>query len=156
MCLKKFISIKALVVFLSALSIAGCSFFGTRLNVDGVTLDVALRANDDSPIAVDFIAVNDIDLLAKLSGLTAKQWFASRDQYQRDFRQYLHVWGLELVPGQLIESSTFPLDGKPSVGLVAFANYQSPGAHRLRLEDQRRIRLKFDAREMTLLDQNLR
>jgi len=115
-----------------------------------------LRANDDSPIAVDFIAVNDIDLLAKLSGLTAKQWFATRDQYQRDFRQYLHVWGLELVPGQLIEASTFPLDGKPSVGLLAFASYQSPGAHRLRLEDQRSIRLKFDAREMTLLDQNLR
>lgn len=156
MSLKKFISIKVLVVLLSVASIAGCSLFGSKVSVDGVTLDVALRANDDSPIAVDFIAVNDVDLLAKLSGLTAKQWFATRDQYQRDFRQYLHVWGLELVPGQLIESSTFPLDGKPSVGLLAFANYQSPGAHRLRLEDQRSLRLKFDAREMTLLDQNIR
>ncbi|MHA6194621.1 type VI secretion protein [Pseudomonas wadenswilerensis] len=156
MSLKKFIFFKILVVLLSVANIAGCSLFGSKVSVDGVTLDVALRANDDSPIAVDFIAVNDVDLLAKLSGLTAKQWFATRDQYQRDFRQYLHVWGLELVPGQLIESSTFPLDGKPSVGLLAFANYQSPGVHRLRLEDQRSIRLKFDAREMTLLDQNIR
>lgn len=156
MSLKKFIFFKVLVVLLGVANIAGCSLFGSKVSVDGVTLDVALRANDDSPIAVDFIAVNDVDLLAKLSGLTAKQWFASREQYQRDFRQYLHVWGLELVPGQLIESSTFPLDGKPSVGLLAFANYQSPGAHRLRLEDQRSLRLKFDAREMTLLDQNIR
>ncbi|MEE1924044.1 type VI secretion protein [Pseudomonas sp. 148P] len=156
MSLKKFIFFRMLVVLLSVANIAGCSLFGSKVSVDGVTLDVALRANDDSPIAVDFIAVNDVDLLAKLSGLTAKQWFASREQYQRDFRQYLHVWGLELVPGQLIESSTFPLDGKPSVGLLAFANYQSPGAHRLRLEDQRSLRLKFDAREMTLLDQNIR
>lgn len=156
MCLKNFMNFRVLVVLLSVAYMSGCSLFGSRISVDGVTLDVALRANDDAPIAVDFIAVNDVDLLAKLSGLTAKQWFASRDQYQRDFRQYLHVWGLELVPGQLIEASTFPLDGKPSVGLLAFANYQSPGAHRLRLEDQRSIRLKFDAREMTLLDQNIR
>ncbi|MDG9883459.1 type VI secretion protein [Pseudomonas putida CSV86] len=156
MRLKKFKFFRMTVILLGLAHMAGCAYFGSRVSVDGVTLDVALRANDDSPIAVDFIAVNDNDLLAKLSGLTAKQWFATRDQYQRDFRQYLYVWGLELVPGQLIESSTFPLDGKPSVGLVAFANYQSPGAHRLRLEDQRSIRLKFDAREMTLLDQNLR
>ncbi|MCU1725200.1 MULTISPECIES: type VI secretion protein [Pseudomonas] len=156
MRLKKFISIKILAVLLTASAMAGCSLFGSKVSVDGVTLDVALRANDDSPIAVDFVAANDVDLLGKLSGLTAKQWFATREQYQRDFRQYLHVWGMELVPGQLIESSTFPLDGKPSVGLLVFANYQSPGAHRLRLEDQRSIRLKFDSREMTLLDQNTR
>ncbi|MFD2641692.1 hypothetical protein [Pseudomonas japonica] len=156
MHLKKFIFFRLLVVLLGIAPMSGCSLFGSKVSVEGVTFDVALRANDDAPIAVDFIAVNDVDLLAKLSGLTAKQWFASRDQYQRDFRQYLYVWGMELVPGQLIESSTFPLDGKPSVGLLAFANYQSPGAHRLRLEDQRSIRLKFDAREMTLLDQNIR
>ncbi len=156
MRLKKFMFFRMMVVLLGVINIGGCAYFGSRVSVDGVTLDVALRANDDSPIAVDFIAVNDIDLLTKLSGLTAKQWFATRDQYQRDFRQYLYVWGMELVPGQLIESSTFPLDGKPALGILAFANYQSPGAHRLRLEDQRRIRLKFDAREMTLLDQNIR
>lgn len=156
MLLKKFISVSGLMVLLAATGVGGCSFLGPRVSVDGVTLDVALRANDDAPIAVDFIAVNDIDLLAKLSGLTAKQWFATKEQYRRDFRQYLNVWGLELVPGQLIESSIFPLDGKPSVGLLVFANYQSPGAHRLRLEDQRSIRLRFDGREMTLLDQNTR
>ena len=156
MRLKKFMFFRMMVVLLGVINIGGGAYFGSRVSVGGVTVDVHLRANDDSPIAVDFIAVNDIDLLTKLSGLTAKQWFATRDQYQRDFRQYLYVWGMELVPGQLIESSTFPLDGKPALGILAFANYQSPGAHRLRLEDQRRIRLKFDAREMTLLDQNIR
>lgn len=156
MCLKKFISIKMLVILLAAATVTGCSFFGPRVSVDGITLDIALRANDDSPIAVDFVAANDADLLIKLSDLTAKQWFANREQYKRDFRQSLSVWGLELVPGQLIESSIFPLDGKPSLGLLVFADYQSPGAHRLRIEDQRTIRLKFDSREMTPLDQNTR
>lgn len=156
MRLKKFISIKILAVLLTVSAMAGCSLFGSKLSVDGVTLDVALRANDDSPIAVDFVAVNDADLLLKLSGLTAKQWFATREQVQRDHRQYLYVWGLELVPGTLIESPTFPLDGKPSVGLLVFADYQYPGAHRLRLDDQRSIRLKFDSREVSLLDQNTR
>ena len=102
MCLKKFISIKMLVILLAAATVTGCSFFGPRVSVDGITLDVALRANDDSPIAVDFVAANDADLLIKLPNVTAKQWFANRDQYKRDFRQSLSVWGLELVPGQLI------------------------------------------------------
>lgn len=142
------------VLLLAMIVLAGCSFFGPKVSVDHLTLDVALRANDDSPVAVDFIAVNDMDLLKQLSGLTAKQWFAERSQYQRDYRQNMFVWGLELVPGQLIESGIFPLDGKPAIGLLVFANYNNPGPHRLRLEGQYRIWLKFDSREMTLFDEN--
>ncbi|MNP77493.1 hypothetical protein D3C76_1749350 [compost metagenome] len=59
-----------------ALLLAGCSVFGPRVQLDALTLDVAERANDDTPIAVDFIAVNDPELLKLLSGITARQWFA--------------------------------------------------------------------------------
>lgn len=141
-------------ILLTAIMLSGCSIFGPKVNVSALTLDVDLRANDDSPIAVDFIAANDPDLLRQLSGMTAKQWFAEREQLQRDYRQHMNVWGLELVPGQLIESGIFPLDGKPALGILVFANYNTPGAHRLRLDDQRKIWLKFDSRDMTLFDQN--
>lgn len=156
MPIRKFIYIRLLALIMTALLPAGCSLFGPRVDIDSLSLDVAPRANDDSPIAVDFVAANDSELLARLSELTARQWFATREQYQRDFRQHLYVWGLELVPGQLIESTDFPLEGKPAVGLLVFANFQSPGAHRLRLEEQRTIRLKFDNREMTSLEPNPR
>jgi type VI secretion system protein len=35
---------------------------------------------------------------------------------------------------------------------LVFASYNTPGAHRLRLDDQRKAWLKFDSREMTLVN----
>jgi len=136
---------------LMLLTLCGCSMFGSRVDLDSLVLDVAPRANDDTPIAVDFIAVEDPDLLKQLSGITARQWFAEREQYQRDYRQLLAVWGLELVPGQFIDRQPFPLEGKRAAGLLVFASYNTPGAHRLRLDDQSDAWLKFDSREMTLV-----
>lgn len=133
------------------LSLCGCSLFGPRVDLDSLTLDVAPRANDNTPIAVDFIAVNDPDLLKQLSGITARQWFAEREQFQRDYRQLISVWGLELVPGQFIDRQPFPLEGKRAAGLLVFASYNTPGAHRLRLDDQNDAWLKFDSREMNLV-----
>jgi type VI secretion system protein len=101
---------------------------------------------------VDFIAVVDPDLLKQLSGISASQWFAEREQYQRDYRQLMSVWGLELVPGQFIDRQPFPLGGKKAAGLLVFASYTTPGAHRLRLDDQSEAWLKFDSREMSLVN----
>lgn len=133
-------------------SLAGCSLFGPKVDLDSLTLDVAPKANDDTPIAVDFIAVADPDLLKQLSGISASQWFAEREQYQRDYRQLMSVWGLELVPGQFIDRQPFPLGGKKAAGLLVFASYTTPGAHRLRLDDQSEAWLKFDSREMSLVN----
>ncbi|TVT83505.1 type VI secretion protein [Pseudomonas sp. H3(2019)] len=135
----------------SFLLLAGCSLFGPRVDLDSLTLDVAAHANDDTPIAVDFVAVNDPDLLKQLSALTARQWFSEREQFQRDYRQLMTVWGMELVPGQFIDQQPFPLGGKRAAGLLIFASYNTPGAHRLRLDDQSKAWLKFDSREMTLV-----
>ncbi|WP_322846751.1 type VI secretion protein [Pseudomonas sp. B33.4] len=133
-------------------SLAGCSLFGPKVDLDSLTLDVAPKANDDTPIAVDFVAVADPDLLKQLSGISASQWFAGREQYQRDYRQLMSVWGLELVPGQFIDRQPFPLGGKKAAGLLVFASYTTPGAHRLRLDDQSEAWLKFDSREMSLVN----
>jgi len=138
------------VAFLLAL-LTGCSLFGPKVDLDSLTLDVAPKANDDTPIAVDFIAVNDPDLLKQLSGISASQWFAEREQYQRDYRQRMSVWGVELVPGQFIDRQPFPLGGKKAAGLLVFASYNTPGAHRLRLDDQSEAWLRFDSREMSLV-----
>lgn len=142
--------------FFFSLALSGCSLFAPDVELDSLTLDVAPRANDDTPIAVDFIAVNDPDLLKQLSSITASQWFAGREQYQRDYRQLLSVWGLELVPGQFIDRQPFPLEGRRAAGLLVFASYNTPGAHRLRLDDQREAWLKFDSREMNLVNDDQR
>lgn len=141
-----------LFLTLVLVTLTGCSFFGPKVDLDSLTLDVAPKANDDTPIAVDFIAVADPDLLKQLSGISASQWFAGREQYQRDYRQLMSVWGMELVPGQFIDRQPFPLGGKKAAGLLVFASYNTPGAHRLRLDDQSEAWLKFDSREMSLVN----
>ena len=70
---------------LAILALAGCSyFFAPRVELQRLTLDVAARANDDSPIAVDFVAVKDAELFKELAGLPASQWFANREAASTD------------------------------------------------------------------------
>ncbi|WAC44373.1 type VI secretion protein [Pseudomonas sp. SL4(2022)] len=135
--------------------LGGCSFWSERVGLSSLTLDVAERANNDTPIAVDFVAIRDPALLKLLSGITASQWFSEREQYQRDYRQLFSVWSLELVPGQFRDVREFPFSGNKASGLLVFAGYNTPGAHRLRLNESGRVWLRFDSREMRLLtDQN--
>lgn len=135
--------------------LGGCSFRAERVGLNSLTLDVAERANNDTPIAVDFVAIRDPALLQLLSGITASQWFSEREQYQRDYRQLFSVWSLELVPGQFRDVREFPFSGDKASGLLVFAGYNTPGAHRLRLNESGRVWIRFDSREMRLLtDQN--
>ena len=102
---------------LAILALAGCSyFFAPRVELQRLTLDVAARANDDSPIAVDFVAVKDAELFKELAGLPASQWFANREQYRRDYRQQFAVWSLELV-GAVHRVGVVPLRGDRATGL---------------------------------------
>ena len=144
--------------FLLALSLIlfGCSFSGEKIELDSLTLDVAEQANDDTPIAVDFVVVSDPDLFKLLSGVSAQQWFNEREQYRRDYREQFSVWSLELVPGQFREVRDFPFSGDEAAGLLVFAGYNTPGAHRLRLSEPGRVWLRFDSREMRLLTERSR
>ncbi|TBU95703.1 type VI secretion protein [Phytopseudomonas dryadis] len=136
---------------LGVLLLAACAWREPRIGLDEVTLDVAPRANDDTPIAVDFVAVGDGELLKLLSAIPARQWFAEREQFRRDYRHLMSIWSLELVPGQFMESGDFPLRGEAAAGLLVFAGYNTPGVHRLRLGEQRKIWLRFESRDMRLL-----
>lgn len=148
----RFIPDLKLLLCMIVLLLGGCAWLSAqRLQLDEFTLDVAQQANDNTPIAVDFVVVSDPELFKLLSGVTARQWFDGREQYRRDYRTQFSVWGLELVPGQLMQVRDFPLSGKRAAGLLVFAGYNGPGAHRLRLDEQSRVWLRFDSREMRLL-----
>ncbi|MGP0170819.1 type VI secretion protein [Pseudomonas sp. NCHU5208] len=140
-----------------SLTLIGCSFFSSeKIKLDSLVLDVAEGANDDTPIAVDFVLVTDADLFKLLSGVNARQWFSEREQYRRDYRQQFSIWSQELVPGQFREVRDFPFSGQEAAGLLVFAGYNTPGAHRLRLNEPGRVWLRFDSREMRLLSERSR
>ncbi|WP_439859133.1 type VI secretion protein [Pseudomonas sp. MBLB4136] len=145
---------RSLSLLLASLALlTGCTFFVATARIDSLTLEVAPQANNGVPLAVDFVAVRDPALLQRLSQISARQWFAEREHYRREAGQLLEVWSLELVPGQFMESSAPPLAGSKAAELLVFASYDSPGAHRLRLAMHSRVWLRFESREMRLLDE---
>ena len=84
--------------------LTACSYFSSQPSVElrSLTLDMAPKANNDTPLAVDFVAVQDPELFKLLLSIPAKQWFEQREQLRRDYLKAIDVWSLELVPGQFM------------------------------------------------------
>lgn len=109
-------------------------------------LEVSLtqRANQDAPVPVSFVAVKDPKFFEKVLGLSAKQWFEQREQLRRDdpSGQLFTEWEWEHVPGYAPPPVVIEVDGN-AIGAVIFANYHSPGDHRIRVGPQRRLRIEL-------------
>jgi type VI secretion system protein len=116
------------------LFLAGCSASLPRVKIDTLAISVAAQANLDTPIAVDAVLVRNPQLFDILLGLPAAKWFAQRDQLRRDYPKDLNVLSYEVVPGQQIVAAPFQFDGQRAAGVLVFADYQTPGAHRVRLD----------------------
>ncbi|MCP4702446.1 MAG: hypothetical protein GY862_37145 [Gammaproteobacteria bacterium] len=133
-CLKKHLktrlkgSLEALALLLL---LAACG--KTPVLTKTVEFDVGKKANFNSPVAVDLVAVDDISLLWQISRLSAREWFDRRRQFQHDFPLDLQIWEWELVPGEEIPVFEIPNKGKEAMGLMIFANYAAPGLHRVRI-----------------------
>ena len=137
--------------WLLILILPGCSLWQPTVKLKSVQLEVTERANDNSPIAVDFVAVRDPELLKTLQSLTAGQWFSNKPQILLDYPEKLKIWTLELVPGSRMETKEIPLSGEPADGLLMFVGYSGEGAYRLRLDQTRKLKLKFDDNEVQVL-----
>jgi type VI secretion system protein len=119
---------------LAMLCVAGCSSSPPRVGVASLEINVTAQANLDTPIAVDAVLVGNPQLLDMLLGLPSAKWFAQREQLRRDHPKDLNVVSYEVVPGQMIPAAPFAFKGQRAAGVLVFADYQTPGAHRVRLD----------------------
>src|SRR5262249_5737101 len=118
------------------LGAVGC---GTTRSLFGGELAAAIytdpAVNQNSPVQVELLVIYDDRLLQQVLSLTAQQWFAQREQIERDYsaKKSLVSQYWELVPGQpaIQETLSFEVGARAA---VVFANYASAGAHRLRLD----------------------
>jgi type VI secretion system protein len=110
--------------------LGGCA---TRVSTRAFTLAAAPEANDRSPVPVDLVLVRDPALVEVMGALSARAWFESRVQLARDHPDAFESREWELVPGQRIEID-FPFRSHKGEALYVFANYRSPGAHRVRVD----------------------
>lgn len=122
------------------IQLVGCAlpsfmtFKGTKLGWSDVTLSAATDANQNSPIAVDIVLVFEDDMLTRLVELPAAKWFAVRADLRKTFPKSLSYRTWELVPGQTIQVPGESFGTPRVVGVLVYADYALPGAHRLRVE----------------------
>lgn len=98
-----------------------------------VTIVAAADANQNSPVALDLVFVQEATLLEVLRAMPAAKWFATRDDTQRSFPDGLRVLSLEVVPAQTVRLTDPAQLHQPALAVFAFAAYPPPGEHRERL-----------------------
>ena len=132
--------------------LAGCSLLRTATGTRGhltVASQIEPLANNNSPIAVDIVTVEDKKTLAEVSKFTAQMWFAQKNDYRRMHPDVLQVVSREWVPGD----PALPLriaGSKAAAGIVLFANYATPGAHAAVLPSSGTVRIDFGLTDFTL------
>lgn len=106
------------------------------LSWEGLLLQAAPDANQNTPLAVDVVFVRDAELLQQLQALPAAKWFATRNDWQQTYPDGLQVYRAELVPSQSLRLGADALAAPRVTGVLIFADYLSPGDHRVRLPEQ--------------------
>ncbi len=111
-----------------------------------IALEVRLAhdMNNQSPLAVDMVAVSNKALYKELKKTTAQDWFAQRKQHQLDYvvGHDFELFSWEWTPGQKVGRIEEKVRRKTR-GVLVFANYAEEGAHRARLKPKRAYWLDF-------------
>lgn len=138
-----------MAVFVAAGLTTGCVKLSPDVYLETIALTVADRANENNPVAVDLLVVNEEALLEEILKLSARDWFQKRPQYIRDFPTGIDLKSWELVPGSSVPPTEIDVRRRAR-GAVVFANYYAPGPHRLRLPDQSKVRLLLGEKGFTV------
>jgi type VI secretion system protein len=106
--------------------IAGSPTKDAKFTIQVVVSD---SANQNSPIPLDFVMVEDKKLVKDVAKLSAKDWFDRRVQVQRDFPTKVQVVSWEWVPGQ--QGGPIAVEiARGTRATFLFANYANGGDHR--------------------------
>jgi|JI10StandDraft_1071094.scaffolds.fasta_scaffold85454_2 type VI secretion system protein len=146
---------------LAASTLAGCStvkgavnkaiafvtFTGTPLDWSQVVISAVPGANQNSPIAVDIVLVREEAMLEKIAPLPAAKWFQTRADMLKTFPGSFTYKSWEVSPGQTLRVRGDVFGSPTVVGVFVFADYMTPGEHRIRVEQlQNRIIVELGAR----------
>jgi len=126
-----------------------------ELSIDTVSIYAEPDANQNSAIAVDLVLVYNQELLKTFGQMSAAKYFASSKQLLLDNPSLLDVWHWELVPGQIVEDFSPPQDKGDAYGAYVFANYLTPGDHRVRVAPNGVIKillLRDDLRNLAMFN----
>lgn len=134
------------------LLLAGCNAWRATKSLFGgnfpVEVTITRTVNQESPIAVQLVIVYDKAVLDQLVTLSARDFFEQREQLARDLEGKADLsnhW--EWVPWVPGEPGTLELNIPYHLGAnaaVFYADYFSPGHHRLLADIHKPICLRFE------------
>lgn len=143
------------LMFLPLFVVQACTFWrhfrSPEVKCGQVEIDASPDANDDAPVALDFVVARDEEQQRLLAGRSAADWFASREQWMAEHGKDAAVWRYEVVPGQHLVIDPAPFCGTHGLALFAFASYIQAGAHRLRLDGFDAVVLKLEGARVRLV-----
>jgi type VI secretion system protein len=105
-------------------------------------------ANQNSATAVDLVIIYDPELVKILGQLSADKYFGASRQLLLDNPSLLDIWHWELVPGQIVQDFTPPQEEGPAFAAFVFANYLTPGDHRLRVSPEGIVKILLTRTDM--------
>jgi type VI secretion system protein len=124
---------------------------GNKLSWDSVTIQAGNDANLNSPVAVDVVMFKDDASLTMASTLPATKWFATRGEMEKTFPQAISYKSFEVTPGQTLRISAADLGQARVAGAMMYADYLTPGDHRIRVDQlQGALLVQLGAKEFTV------
>ena len=114
-----------------------------ELEIQSVSIYADTDANLNSATSVDLVLVYNKELLKTIGKMPAGQYFASSRQLLLDNPTLLDVWRWELVPGQIVAGFTPDQDKGAAYGAYVFANYLTPGDHRVRVAPNGIVKIRL-------------
>lgn len=140
-----------LSAFISACGVTSLLPKGSRLDWNGLTVSAAEGANLNTPVALDIVFLRDEATFALVSKLPASQWFASRKDLTKTFPAGLSYLSMEITPGQTLTFSATSFDNARLAGALVFADYLTPGEHRMRVDQlQGDLLMQLDERSFSV------
>lgn len=115
-----------------------------------VNFNVHKGVNDNSPLRLDLLIVKNDALLQSLKGLTADQYFTERTQIQRDHPGQIQLYTWEILPGHRLQPMKINIEKVSSAGVIIFARYRSPGAHRHLISNEREITINLEQHDFNV------
>jgi type VI secretion system protein len=104
-----------------------------ELSIESVSIYAEPDANQNSATAVDLVLVYNQELLKTIGKMSAAKYFSASKQLLLDNPSLIDVWHWELVPGQIVDNFRPSQDKGDAFGAYVFANYLTPGDHRVKV-----------------------
>ena len=139
-----------------ALGLVSCSNGNLpELTIESVSIYTDPDANQNSATAVDLVIIHDEELVKILGQLSAEKYFGASRQLLLDNPTLLDIWHWELVPGQIVQDFSPPQEEGPAFAAFVFANYLTPGDHRLKVSPEGIVKIlltRTDLKNLAVFD----